>query len=565
MRISASQDSTYSRCQRLWYFRYVLKAPVKPKDYLDFGTVLHGVCERFLLADDLGRVPFDRPEQLHGQIAGQPVDLFPDGWDTVEGRRISPVESSLIQKLVDRALTEGTLERSPNQEIEYWFDEPLIDEVRIVGKIDVLGPDQIQDHKSTKDMQYALSQARLAEDTQCLTYAKIALDRDPSLQEVRLRHNTYCKDPKALEVRRIEARATRSDIRKNWLRLQSVAAEMLELSKTRPEWQQVEGPSSPGACGAFGGCSFRPVCGGKESLPAYRQRVQRQIENWKPVQKIETWDDVLGKLPATPSTRSDNTVDIFQKRLAAKGQTASPAAPAASQINGGAAVAETPAPAKPAGDAPPWAVAGCGACKGSGFNSNGNPCRICDSNQRKVGGPTSIQYVVAADADGNVTWTPKEGQTGGGKAPLPETSKPKATVRATPAEALAQDPGPDPVETPVLPPVQEKGKKAKKKGGRRPRGFRIYIDAVPLGVATTMAESLFDELGAEMAQAQGVGSYFDLDPFKRREAWRKAPLSERLGTSEIVVRKPNGSPDLQAFIEALKSQAQPGNVVEGLS
>jgi len=102
------------------------------------------------------------------------------------------------------------------------------------------------------------------------------------------------------------------------------------------------------------------------------------------------------------------------------------------------------------------------------------------------------------------------------------------------------------------------GKKKKIKAAGRPkRGFRIYIDAVPLGVKTTLAETLFKELSPD--------GYYDLDPFKRREVWHQVNFQAELGSVDVVVRNPNGSPDMKAFIEAMRAQAQAGNVIEGLS
>src|SRR5690606_34026637 len=111
-----------------------------------FGTVLHAVCERFLLADDLGRDP----------STGQPVDLYPPGWTKCYNRwtnqpegEVTPDEAATIQALVAKASEQGVLQRKPGRAVELEFHRQVcvveVDdehhEARITGFIDLAYPD----------------------------------------------------------------------------------------------------------------------------------------------------------------------------------------------------------------------------------------------------------------------------------------------------------------------------------------------------------------------------------------------------------------------------------------
>jgi CRISPR/Cas system-associated exonuclease Cas4 (RecB family) len=81
--MSPSQLENYLQCPRKWWFNSIRKMPEleQKKDNFDFGNVLHEAAARWISADDTGR-----------DHNGQPVDLFPDGWDVQEGRKLSPAD-----------------------------------------------------------------------------------------------------------------------------------------------------------------------------------------------------------------------------------------------------------------------------------------------------------------------------------------------------------------------------------------------------------------------------------------------------------------------------------------
>ncbi|MEE8519036.1 MAG: hypothetical protein V3S98_07920, partial [Dehalococcoidia bacterium] len=568
----------------------------------------------------------------------------------------------LIHKLVEKAISEGILERQDGRSIEHWFSYEIVEGVDMRGMIDIMNPGEIQDHKSTKDMKWAKQENEFNEhsvtgklfpnpdylgtDVQVLNYAHVLLMAQPNWSgDVTVRHNVYCKNPDKLEVRKVETTVSQKAIRENHMSLVTIAEEMVELRETGPElenWIEVEGPSAPGACGAFGGCPMRLICGFKQTPEAYIKRVERQIKNHDPREKPTTWAERWGRLDETTDKltkdKDMSKPDIFAKQRAKK---AAPAAPAATeavvapQIDGSQAppddgTGSSEAPSEPS-RALPWAFSGCKACGTSatpGLNTNGNPCFICRSLNKKAGNRTDHDYVIERDPDGTLNWEATDG-SGQGQASLPATSEPKVSSKqkltpatVTPiedvksaidganeeaanvehnkamrrADTVLPEPKSDEDKAAEKVARAEKAREARKvkaaakkaaeavpngpnvsgdeeeekpkPKGRQPRGYRVYVDCMPLGTKTALAEVLFADMAVLMAESQGVPSYYDINPFDRRDLWHKVPegeFQEQFGSVDIVTRDPSGSPDLKAFVEALIAAAKPGHVVQGMS
>lgn len=663
MRVSATQDETYTMCPRKWWFLYPMRLPSLMKGDLDFGTVIHSVCERYLLADATGRVPLPDSSQwgedspLYGQRPGDAVELYPEGWATVidkKGKRtLDPAGQDMVKKLVRKAIETGVLERRPGRSIEHKIKRELIPGITMIGKIDVKLPGEIQDHKSTKDMKWARSEKKdspkyLGNNLQMLDYAYEIISEDPKIDIIRLRHNVYCKNPKKPEVRPVEVTVTRAQVAANWKRLQKQAAKMkalAELELNADQWQEVPGPPpDTDACDAYGGCPFRRVCGGVETPGQYARYTKRKIEQKQNSAPAVTWADVWGKLPST--TSGSNDVSAFEKRKAKQaakgGGTKTAPAPSNTTIDGSQNTPEAVEPQEAPANPPPWAQSDCPACKGGGFNKKGSACRICDGKSKKVGGPVSGNFTIEVDGIGNISWEAKDG-TSLGTAPiegadvepaasekleLPEETPPAAEIDVLGAISKANQSAADEADVAqevkskkaadkVMPPAkpepepepkkkkkkqakskkkkwdkappkeetatsytdrileetgtteEEAGTQAKRKKGGRPKvGYFLYIDCVPTGVATVAVETLFAEMAAEMAETMGVKSYYDLDVFKRREAFAMAftaeELTERYTKLHIISRNPAGAPDLRAFVDAIVAVAPAGRVIQGL-
>ncbi len=312
MIISASQLEAFADCPRKWWMEKIRKLPVIQKGSFSFGTVLHAVAERWLRADDQG---YDQN--------GQPVNLYPVGWEfdggdqlypgdfkklrtfmekakwmSAEARRainnrlqgdlvsspedqaaiaamfeehtldsihtrliktlmdsgdcVSPDEQVIIQKLIESAIENGTLQRLPGRKIEEQFTRKMIvsesdTTVSITGYIDVSYDDRVEDHKTTKSMRWAKTPKTLRENLQVHIYAmqKILQAQDEGREvpdAILVRHNIFVKDPKALKVKHVEVELTREEIEKTWSKLLKDAEQMSFLRDSIENWHEIHDP-----------------------------------------------------------------------------------------------------------------------------------------------------------------------------------------------------------------------------------------------------------------------------------------------------------------------------------
>jgi len=372
---SATQHETFELCKRKWWLGSVrgLKQPTTKSQA--FGTVLHGVCERYLLADDLGR---DRR-------AGQPVDLYPAGWHIAKSRfndgeiegEATPEEQDIIKRLISEAIDSGVLERRPGRRIEQQFrrtvltvdcpecdgdgetglgviDNDEVDydtrkcstckgdgkgtQIAITGFMDVAYDDLIEDHKTTSSMKWAKSPDKLKQNRQVLIYAKQILEEgrevgrpDPAF--ITVRHNIYCKDPYDLRVRKVEVQVTPQDIDLAWEQVQLNSVEMARLRRLSETWSDIPDPANPmKSCNAYGGCAYRSICSGQESEKGYEQRVDR----WTKSHSIPVTITSTQTSTTAPTPTKGTDMSVFAEKMAARKA-------AAAAVNGGnAAPVNTP-------------------------------------------------------------------------------------------------------------------------------------------------------------------------------------------------------------------------------
>ena len=278
--LSASQIKTFDLCIRKWWFLSRMKLPVIKKDHFKFGTILHEVVERYLNADDVGK-----------DKSGSPVDLHPEGW--AEG--IDVADAALIKILVRAAIEEGVIERWPRRRIEHEFSR-VFDGFVLTGFIDVLLPDSVIDHKTTKNMRYAKSESGLKKDLQMLIYAGELLmqcdeKKTPPPEVLTLRHNVFLKEIRGKTmIRKTEALVTPDFVESFWEEeVMPRCGEMVAVDKVFDEkdnqaWKDLPLPENTNqACNAFGGCPFMSVCHRGENIPAYRDRLdmigKREVES----------------------------------------------------------------------------------------------------------------------------------------------------------------------------------------------------------------------------------------------------------------------------------------------
>lgn len=311
---SASQVKLYDRCARLWWLNYVAGVREKRLQHFILGTALHSVGERFLLGH-----------------ARQEADLYPPKWN--EG--LTEDESLWITKAVKHAIETGVWQLMTDAYVEFpllfltgehhvdarglpllaaaktYDDEqgvrrhtkpdtlidgsPVPDDwdatAPFVGFIDLLklGADPaIIDHKTSKNRRYATTAKKLADDAQVLSYAALPMVLDPSVMNVRLRHNVFLKSEEVKIAYAVDADAPYQKVLEQWQHNRAVIQEMGSLRQHFPKvqgaslfgraknWLKVRSAideGRPSACDDYGGCPFRNSCTGHCSIESTVQRL----------------------------------------------------------------------------------------------------------------------------------------------------------------------------------------------------------------------------------------------------------------------------------------------------
>lgn len=449
-------------CLRRWAFKRFFKLPTAPVKATAFGDVFHAVLQRFYSADD------------RGLVNGLPVNLYPDGWKVVPdrfGRKddvlltrpdISHLEEMCIKNLVDKAINEGVLVRTPGRMVEQAFpDTTILTDLRtgakqvLKGFIDLETPASVEDHKTVKSKKWALSMKALETDAQMLTYAKIKYLKGHS-GNVWLIHNNFIKDQDQPEVIRREIIVEPGYVEDYYQRvLLPGFREMFNVYLTYQKtdigrWREIAGPiDTQKECNHYygGKCPFSGICSGSCDIPTYFNIFKELNEQLA----AEKSSNLLPKeIPINNPQTKGNLMNLID-RIKAGNQAAlatppavapvvTPAAPVAAPPTPSAALssvlaavkakaqqapaqvapAPDPAPTPAAPAAPtvaplgtaPWYQPGCQACTTNayqGFNSKGTPCNICDNMASLAGKPTSAMFTFSCDAAGKLTCTPKEG------------------------------------------------------------------------------------------------------------------------------------------------------------
>jgi hypothetical protein len=296
MNISVSKIKTFLQCPRKAVFTYMSGFPVAFNPNFAKGSIFHRILERWLSSDSTGRI-----------VDGVPVEAFPPGWEVWEegGRvyRLPEEDQELLRTLMDIAIDNGVITRRIGGEAEVWIPKlEVIPGVRLSGKCDYVIPREfeIQDHKTAKSRRYTLSKEALQKDLQVRIYTKAIFDHLPKevkeKQKFYVRHNNFIKDFANPEVFYREVSLKWDEVEETWEQFKKWTKEYLDLEKRVQSGCELEDipAGGPNACNAYGGCSFRGICGGTESPKEYAERIQRQIDHEREVTKVGIFDKLGG-------------------------------------------------------------------------------------------------------------------------------------------------------------------------------------------------------------------------------------------------------------------------------
>jgi hypothetical protein len=270
-------------------------------------------------------------------------------------------------------------------------------------------------------------------------------------------------------------------------------------------------------------------------------------------------------------------------------------------------------------EAPPWGKADCAACGGEasasyGFNTKGSPCRICAVDARQKGRPLPDQFDITVTAEGLASWKPKGTTQPTGTAPLPSSNAPvkQQTAAATfgaagapaapqPAQepevpetpsnvpaafqrapaGLPEDPHPIPAPEPAaaeplretritaatpLSDIVDAAMEEEKAVGRPAKSFILMVNCAPTRVQAKSPrrgsgnyvyrlDEVLRDLGKFLAEKSGVVSFYDLDPWSRRDRLAAAApkLAEHFANDIVVAEGVSGANgDLKALVDSLR-------------
>jgi len=536
--VSPSAAETADDCIRKWWLLKSIRLPQPLRAATEICDVFHECAERWLEADDTGRMP-----------DGTPCDPFPEGWDD----RLSFGQSAVVRAVHAAMIDEGVLRRTPGRQIEKSFQIEVLDgqQASMMGFADVWTPLGIEDHKTSKSKRWLETREGLKTNLQMMAYAAAWVDdmlaRGEELPaSIELRHNQGVVDPDDLYVRPTSTHVTISEIATFWNeKIVPLVRQMLYWKKSETpanSWSKVPGPKKKGICRKYGGCPFEDVCGRIESIDDYKKRVALHNQQFEAATAQETAmsEDLLAKLAARKKARSAAGVTGTPAPAAtpaAEDNTTEPVAPVT-------APATTPAPAaaaQPAAATPPvratapWANSDCKACSGSGINPEGDVCRPCTVLSEAMGILASDFTLEAGTGVINV----KRGAIVVASVPFTVPVVAADNTAPTPAESKA---------TPPAPAASEEKTKVRSK-----RAFTMVYGVVKRGPGSPIdLMQVMQEKGALLATEWNAGSYYAIDVFKRREALahKAAEIAEEFGTKTVMVT--SDQRDLVDFASALE-------------
>lgn len=471
LKISISQvnnaDAKKDGCMRKWFLKSVVKLKEPKSKATTFGSVLHEVAERFLLADDLGL-----------DETGEPVNLYPEGWtqetnrwtNKKDGEHLTLKEQRNVEFLIQDAIESGMLSRMPGREIEKEFDIIALEhegvKVKIGGFIDLYEPGAIRDHKTSSNPRYMktvnpMSKNSLQKDNQMMwyAYASYELDFEPKDQNVWLEHKYYIVDKTKNGALRTESRLAEvnyADCDRHFKeRIKPVIEEMVETLLTAKSHKEV--PVNVHACRAFGGCKFQQVCSGACTPEQHNARFEKAKETTSQNKSEDT------KMAMTLKER----IEAQKAAKANKGAAVATAAPASTPtvapvkpkpVEPKAEVAPVSAPEATTGKPlAPWAADGCTMCAKDipvgGFAANFGICPLCRTKAKAQGkqGPEDFQ-IFTDDPEVILICTKAGEEVLSHIVAQPEvTHKDKATSKAEEEPVPAPAPAPAVEEAPVEP------------------------------------------------------------------------------------------------------------------
>jgi len=202
--VSASSIQLFQRCNRRWYYTYLLGIRGKTTDAMTRGSRVHEQLEKYLKD---GTKPDENTTA--GLIASKGLDLIP------KPDKDNKIELSLSEFPI------------PNLPIPFkgFIDYLVVDEVEPNDYYIEIG-----DHKTTSGWKWAKNEEELATNTQLIIYARHVLESYPGVDEVKMTHVYYLTRPPH-GSKKVTATVTRQHVEDEFNKILVTVNEMIEASK----------------------------------------------------------------------------------------------------------------------------------------------------------------------------------------------------------------------------------------------------------------------------------------------------------------------------------------------
>lgn len=549
---SVSQVENYVSCNRKWFLSSVDYLPQEPRRATAIGDCLHQVIERYLKKED-----------------GQPEpDLYPTGWNEQRNSFTNELlfvldesEQKIIKALVQKGIDHGVIIRRPNSIVEYSEKVHITPEITFQVRIDYAYDWTIEDHKTCKDFRHTLvsdpeHNRYIGNDTQLRVYAyfwanKRHAETGEAIPEyLTIRHNQYCVGD-ANELPRIVSTKIRyQDCVDEYESVKQTVLNQLELRqkhlKGEITFKDVDKDIS--TCSAYGGCPFKTVCTGTESVDMYKNRIKKKINNTnKPKES-----NMAFNLSAGATKDQAKVLEAIDKKVDAPVVTKT-----------------APEPATAPATAPAHNVAGMtidglnkirailvANCEEAGIDPNMSPkIKDVDAKIEILKAQAEAEAKAKAEAEAKALAEQQAKAEAEAKAKAEQQAKTTPKVKPAPKVEVIE---PEPKPETVTPSDTTSDFVFKAPTASRSKETFVYINCAPIGspvLKIVTIQEVFAIKSAELAKVRGVESYYDLPAFERRDSIKRAVPHFFKELEGLHIVSYTTDPDEQALLTALLGQS----------
>jgi len=251
--VSASQLTTFKRCNRKWYWEKIEGFRSSGSVATRRGTAIHHALEHFVKNwDDWEVVEVDIES---GQVVAgheeMPEEENPKSEYVAVRRFLEAAKDYIPSPFSSDVVLEQMINMPTGEGMPPWL-----------GFIDLLEDcGRITDYKTTSSIKsYSKSPEDLMTDIQAMSYAKYVLDISPDMKEVPLRWlYLETRNKIKVNVKESEITVSREHVESEWNKAMPLVAEMVKIAAAEAGSQSVT--PNVEACNDFGGCPHKDRCG----------------------------------------------------------------------------------------------------------------------------------------------------------------------------------------------------------------------------------------------------------------------------------------------------------------